>query len=356
MAKLQSSGAISLDDVRTLFGRTGSISMSEFAVGQPLYVDKYNVTDLTVSNGYLSGSIYWKNRTFQSASGGSGSGTITTSYQSLARYRGNEVVLASSTVTSFTASTSAHFQTMDSFMGWGEGVPTLWQITDPSMTLTRGSLYSSGSYTSWVDTTDSKGNVTGSTRYKDDFYRLSISNSKKANSRTDMNPGLSSGARSFSEMYDLDNGIILDTTFTHSSTDSTGASQVLLVGFSNSGSGTSYGSMSNVNTASRDSRHHGMKVTKCFKSLINNFFYFELQCPATGVTGNLELGKFSKIEINGSALYPQNTNTSYAYGVDGNLYYTSNSNFQSNGYEFIWSSGTFPTINTSGTNTLKVYA
>lgn len=356
MGKLQSSGAISLDDVRTLFGRTGSISMSEFASGQPLYVDKYNVTDLTVSNGYLSGSIYWQAVTQQNATGGNGSGTVTTGYYTYARYRGSAKYLFNSHGTSYTGNSGSTYQNLDDFMGWGEGVPTFWQITDPSMTLSRGSLVSTGSYGAWTNTTDSKGNITGSYRTKGDFYRLNISNSKKATSRTEMNPGLSSGARSFSEMYDLDNGIILDTTFTHSSTDSNGATQTIVLGFSNNGSGTSYGSMANVNTTSRDSRHHGMKVVSCYKSLINNFFYFQLQCPATTVTGDIELGKFSKIEINGAALYPQNTDSSYASGVDTNLTYASNSTFQSNGYQFIWSSGTFPTINSSGTNTLKIYA
>jgi len=353
MARLSiSSGTISLDDLRTLYGVTGSISLNDFRTGGSKYEEKKNLQTLTLSNAYVSTTdTFWRTRTQQNATGANGSGTITTSYQVRTRYKGSSTsgqLIASSNITSktFNAPPSNDIINLTtSFLS----VP---EFVDAVCTLSRGTLRSGGSYSSWANTTDIKGNVIGSSRNKSDYYGLSISNSKKINGKTNLN-SITNGSASMSDLYSYDNGrhelsfnagvyATYSIGYTRAGWTTNSAGLGSLVG----GSGTS----SNAFVNSVAPELNDLMFLGCYKYDTTDFYLYlgaNSTSEASYPTAH-EIGKFDKITINNTDLLPSDC-SSLRVGQSW-------SNVIGGVVEFRWNSGvvTLPTISTTSANTVKI--
>jgi hypothetical protein len=353
MARLStSSGAISLGDLRTLYGETGSISLNDFRTSGSKYEEKNNFQTLTLSDAYVSTTdTFWRARTQQTATGTNGSGTVTTSYQQYANYKGtdtNGVLISNSSVTSrtYNAPPAPDITNLNlTFLN----IP---EFVDAVCTLSRGTLRSGGSYTSWSTQTDIKGNPTGSIRTKTDYYGLSISNSKKINGKTNLNP-IISGSVSMSDLYSYDNGRH-EVSFNAGghANNQTGyaragwfvdtAGMGSLVG----GSGTS----SNEFINSVAPELNDLMFLGCFVSNTINFYLYlgaNSTSEASYPTAH-EIGKFDKITVNNTDLLVSDCATVRV----GQPW----SSVRGGVVEYRWTDTTvtLPTISTTSANTVKI--
>jgi len=303
------SGAISLGDIRSHLGASGSISIGDLRPGGSHHIQKNNIESFTLSNAYTSGSVFWRLKTTQRDTstplgGTAGTGTITNVYQQYAKYYNQQMLLHSDNT-----STSRDITNSPS-LSYTITSPNL--INYKNVTLTRGSLASTGSFTTWVTETDSKGNFLNFIRSKSDYYRLSITNGKRVNGRTNLNPNTdSSGTTSFNDLYSFDDGVILDTEFDSTST---------LLGFRKNYVGNANtGSIDDVYTTSRDSSLNNIGIFEVSKIIAQSTEMSFDYSP----TGDAEVHRFAQIEVDGNLFTVGNASS---YFGNAGLYFSTSGN------------------------------
>lgn len=215
MGKLSiTSGTISMNDMRTHLGDTNSISMSDFRPDNGVHrksgLDSYSFNGSRYINSTSDWDYFHEVVTTQNATGSLGSGTITTSYL---RYD-NIAEFRSAPNLSGTQNSQQSYKTSTNAHGYRIGKGNYPLGNNIGLTK-RGALQSAGSYSSWVNTTDAKGNVTGSTRSKTDLYTINIIAPMTKQQRSNLNGSIPlSGAISMSDLYEYDNGVLGEWTIT----------------------------------------------------------------------------------------------------------------------------------------------
>lgn len=238
MAKLSvSSGAISLNDLRSHFGDTNSISMSDFHSSGDKYVTGLNPTDISNTAYYslTSGNEYfWRIITTQTATGASGSGTITTQPAAVQVFFGGyQTDVGTTNFKQFSIPWRSSIYAHTGANGFKPNVG------DADALYKRGTLQSAGSYSAWTNTTDIKGNITGSQRSKTDYYQVISVLGGTSLSAGSSNPTVpTSGTIDMADLYQYENGVVFESDITVG--EYTGRR-----GFGNSASNTTaYGSAS----------------------------------------------------------------------------------------------------------------
>jgi len=344
MAKLSiSSGAISLNNLRNLYDISSSISLGDFRTGGSLHELKRNNVAMSLSNAYVSTSdTYWRTRTQQNATGANGSGTVSTSFTQRVRYKNpSETLVISGSGTSETFSNLTDIHNFNGPFGSPEFI-------DPFCTVSRGTLRSAGSYSSWSNSTDSKGNVTGSSRSKNDYYGLTVTNSKKYDGTTNLNP-ITSGSASMSQLYGHDTG---EWEFGFNGASGGGGR----TGYAHSGyflSSSGFGSLSGATDSdavlSADSNINNIEILGIFTTS-TAYHVFIGYTNASSSAANLaqELAKIRYIQVNGttndfddlsSATFRNNSFGSGTFAI-----------------EYFWLNSAYsnPTISTSSVNNVKL--
>lgn len=329
------SGPISYGDLRTHLGGSGAVSASDFRNGNQYWVPKPGIKATNLSDAYVSDTdTYWELRTLQVATASNGGGTVTTSYGNFSRYKralALNLNITNNTTTSKTYSNNqTDFIAIDGFLSDPE-------MIDGVMTINRGTLKVAGTYSSWEDNVDAKGNFVNSTRTKSDYYGITISDGKRYTNYYSLNPGLKSGNVKHSELYGFDDGVILDTTFSSNTGDASAGY------LRTAGNTISYGDITNDTTTSRLDRANDLIVTGAHLASNFRFFY---RIPVTRGEA-FELAHFTHIIVNGVEL-----ELAEADLYDGEAWDSTHINHQ-----FYWDSAnhTLPTITTPSTgNTLKL--
>jgi hypothetical protein len=198
MGKLSTaSGTISLNDLRTHFGDTNSISLGDFRSGGDKVVSALSSYSYTGAK-YVNTSTeqtYWRVKTTQTSTGSNGSGTVTTSTAVYVHTGGIGGELGSYTSTS----------------DYGNSLHRgKYPIGNPQGHVERGSLVSAGSYSAWQDTLGFKDVFLNSTRAKNDYYYIIF---YEPNTRmqvtSNVNAGVPlSGSIGIDDLYQIDNGTI----------------------------------------------------------------------------------------------------------------------------------------------------
>ena len=250
MGKLSiSSGSISLNDLRTHFGDTNSISMADFRSGGNKSItglDPYSYTGAKYVN-TATEQTYWRERTIQTATGSNGSGTVTTSTLSyihvggIGGEAGNFVVSGQrGTVTALGWWTTTGDDGNQSHrgeypMGRSDGY------------VTRNTLQSAGSYGSWTDNLGFKDVFLNSQRTKDDYYQIYFNDISTRLQVSNLNSGVpQSGSIGLDDLYEIDDGVIWSGTINSGDSGPYGGR-----GF-RSTSSTPYGSMASGTSANVD--------------------------------------------------------------------------------------------------------
>ena len=273
------SGAISFSQIRSHLGDTGSISMSDLQNGGGLYVDESTYANFSLSNAYVSTSdTYWRVGTTQYYNtSGSPTNTVILNY---VRYKGAQLQVTSGS----TSQTFGYPTSGGAGAGWAATFLSVPELIDNSFTVSRGSLVSAGSFGASTNTTDAKGNVTGSFRSKNDYYRLNLSGGRKRLAGTaalNPNTGTAGQSISFSDLYGFDNGVVIDTTFNSSATTSSGSNNTFYRGYDKiSDTGVSYGSIANDTTSSSSQYGNGFFIGSAYTAHIYpNQFYVTIMVP-----------------------------------------------------------------------------
>lgn len=214
MAKLSvSSGAISLNDLRSHFDDTNSISMSDFHSSGDKYVTGLNPSDISNTAYYstTSGNEYfWRIVTTQNSTSANGGGTISTQPLSNQVFFGGYATDAGTT--NFKTFSIPWRSSIYAHAGANGFKPN---VGDADALYKRGTLQSAGSYSAWSNTVDFKGNITGSTRSKTDYYQVISVLGGTSLSAGSSNPTVpTSGAIDMADLYQYENGVVFEADIT----------------------------------------------------------------------------------------------------------------------------------------------
>ena len=215
MGKLSiSSGSISLNDLRTHFGDTNSISMADFRSGGNKSItglDPYSYTGAKYVNN-ANEQTYWRIRTIQTATGSNGSGTVTTQSLIFIHVGGIGGISGSFGTLGQIVSTPLSYWTTtgddNNIDHRGE-----YPIGRSDGYVTRGTLQSAGSYGSWTDNLGFKDVFLNSQRTKDDYYQIVFYDISTRLQVSNINSGVpQSGSIGLDDLYEIDDGVIWSGT------------------------------------------------------------------------------------------------------------------------------------------------
>jgi hypothetical protein len=218
MGKLSTaSGTISLNDLRTHFGDTNSISLGDFRSGGDKVVSSLNPYSYTGAK-YVNTSTektHWRVRTTQTATGTNGSGTVTTSEAIQVHTGAPNVSGEANAYASFTQTVGTPLSWRTYTGDYGNNARSgEYPVGNPEFHVTRGTIQSAGSYSSWQNNYGFKDAFQDSTRFKDDLYQIVFYEpSTRFQVTSNINSGVpQTGSIGMDDLYQIDNGSLWSGT------------------------------------------------------------------------------------------------------------------------------------------------
>jgi hypothetical protein len=244
MPKLNiASGQISLNDLRTHFGDTDSISMSDFRSGGDKVVSGYGRLEHngTIYDSNTASKTQYVIATTQTATQTNGGGTVTTSYARTVWYNGYYIA------DNYGTNVKSDFQSwrgVNTSHRGRIGVAMKFPTGSATGVAKRGTLQSAGSYSAWQDNLGYKDVFVNSERTKVDIYSIIVADTfNKQQVVSNVNSSVpQSGSISMDDLYEVSNGIWHTTQFTAGVEDYLSTR----LGFDDDGAGNAYGSMVNT--------------------------------------------------------------------------------------------------------------